>query len=60
MPRILYAMASDGLLFRCLSVVNDRFKTPIAATFTTGTLAGKTPPRQGWSHCHYRYHYVKN
>ncbi len=41
MPRVIYAMASDGLIFRFLSRVNDRFKTPLIATITAGVMAGK-------------------
>ncbi|XP_066952359.1 high affinity cationic amino acid transporter 1-like [Macrobrachium rosenbergii] len=40
LPRIIYAMANDGIIFRFLSRVNKRFKTPILATFLTGLLAG--------------------
>ncbi|KAB7508087.1 Cationic amino acid transporter 2 [Armadillidium nasatum] len=40
MPRIVYAMADDGLIFRPLSKVNKRFKTPVIATVCTGLLAG--------------------
>ncbi|CAL4079719.1 unnamed protein product [Meganyctiphanes norvegica] len=40
MPRIIYAMADDGLLFRFLARVNKRFQTPIIATVFTGLFAG--------------------
>lgn len=40
MPRIIYAMADDGLLFRILARVNKRFQTPINATILTGIFAG--------------------
>ncbi|XP_014668356.1 PREDICTED: cationic amino acid transporter 2-like [Priapulus caudatus] len=40
MPRVIYAMASDGLLFRFLAHINERFKTPIIATVVSGLLAG--------------------
>ena len=41
MPRVIYAMASDGLIFHFLSYVNERFKTPLTATITAGIMAGK-------------------
>ena len=40
MPRIVYAMASDGLIFRFLSYIMPTFKTPVLAALTTGLLAG--------------------
>ncbi|KAJ9588241.1 hypothetical protein L9F63_018405, partial [Diploptera punctata] len=40
LPRILYAMANDGLLFRSLAKINARTKTPILATLISGFLAG--------------------
>lgn len=40
LPRILYAMANDGLLFRCLARINPRTKTPVLATLLSGLLAG--------------------
>lgn len=41
LPRVVYAMASDGLIFRKLSSVHDRTKTPMFATIISGILAGK-------------------
>ncbi|KAL3862746.1 hypothetical protein ACJMK2_008698 [Sinanodonta woodiana] len=40
LPRVLYAIASDGLIFRFLSKVNDRLKTPFIATVLSGIFAG--------------------
>nr|AKN21446.1 slc7a-2 [Schmidtea mediterranea] len=39
LPRIIYAMSSDGLLFAFLSKINKRFKTPLVATAAAGLLA---------------------
>ncbi|NWW52206.1 CTR3 protein, partial [Pedionomus torquatus] len=39
MPRVIYAMAEDGLLFKVLSTINSRTKTPLLATVTSGFLA---------------------
>ncbi|XP_070258637.1 cationic amino acid transporter 3 [Myotis yumanensis] len=39
MPRVILAMAEDGLLFRALAQVHPRTHTPIAATVVSGTLA---------------------
>lgn len=41
MPRVIYAMAEDGLLFRFLSMVHTRTKTPLMATVMSGIVAGK-------------------
>eukprot|EP00064_Thunnus_orientalis_P007278 superscaffoldBa00000796_g7298 len=39
MPRVIYAMAEDGLLFRVLSRMNPRTKTPLLATIASGIVA---------------------
>ncbi|XP_051474311.1 high affinity cationic amino acid transporter 1 isoform X3 [Apus apus] len=39
MPRIIYAMAEDGLLFKFLANINEKRKTPIIATLTSGAVA---------------------
>lgn len=39
LPRILYAMATDGLIFQFLGNVHERLKTPILATLISGLLA---------------------
>ncbi|KAL4707983.1 hypothetical protein ACJJTC_010599 [Scirpophaga incertulas] len=40
LPRIIYAMAADGLLFRCLGAVSQRFRTPLLGTALAGLLTG--------------------
>lgn len=39
LPRILYAMASDGLIYRSLANVHPRFQTPVLATIVSGLIA---------------------
>jgi len=39
MPRIIYAMATDGLLFKFLAKVSEKSKTPVIATFISGGIA---------------------
>ncbi|XP_051541920.1 high affinity cationic amino acid transporter 1-like isoform X1 [Myxocyprinus asiaticus] len=39
MPRLLWAMATDGLLFKYMAKINERRKTPIQATITSGFVA---------------------
>ncbi|XP_055325977.1 cationic amino acid transporter 3-like [Sitodiplosis mosellana] len=39
LPRILYAMSSDGLLYGIFKRVNTRTKTPLNATLLAGALA---------------------
>ncbi|KAL4221320.1 High affinity cationic amino acid transporter 1 [Mactra antiquata] len=40
LPRVIYAIASDGLIFRFLASVSERFKTPLIATLISGLFAG--------------------
>ncbi|XP_048250128.1 cationic amino acid transporter 3-like isoform X1 [Haliotis rufescens] len=40
LPRILYAMGNDGLLFRFLGKVIPRFQTPVVGTMISGVFAG--------------------
>jgi len=40
MPRIIYAMADDGLLFKFFASVHPKTKTPLIATFVSGAFAG--------------------
>lgn len=39
LPRILYAMSSDGLLYQFFKTVNARTKTPLNATLISGVIA---------------------
>ncbi|GBP33885.1 Cationic amino acid transporter 2 [Eumeta japonica] len=39
LPRVLYAMGSDGVLFRPLAAINMRTKTPLLATILSGLLS---------------------
>ena len=40
LPRIVYAMAEDGLLFQCFSKINHRTLAPTVATVVSGVTAG--------------------
>lgn len=40
LPRVLYAMASDGLLFGALKQINKRTQTPLLATIVAGVMTG--------------------
>jgi solute carrier family 7 (cationic amino acid transporter), member 2 len=40
LPRIIYAMASDGLLYSVMGKVNKRFSTPLYGTFISGVATG--------------------
>ncbi|XP_026797574.3 high affinity cationic amino acid transporter 1 isoform X1 [Pangasianodon hypophthalmus] len=38
-PRVLWAMADDGLIFKYMAEINPKTKTPLRATLTSGFLA---------------------
>ncbi|KAL6264698.1 hypothetical protein P5V15_004798 [Pogonomyrmex californicus] len=40
LPRIIYAMASDGLVFKWMGNISSRFQTPIMGTLSAGLLTG--------------------
>ncbi|CAL1545275.1 unnamed protein product [Lymnaea stagnalis] len=40
LPRILYAMAGDGVIFKIMGKVSPRFKTPVIGTAISGLFAG--------------------
>ncbi|KAJ8895292.1 hypothetical protein PR048_000617 [Dryococelus australis] len=40
LPRVIYAMANDGLIFRFLGKVHPRFQTPLLGTLLAGLLTG--------------------
>ncbi|GAB0188502.1 cationic amino acid transporter 2 [Grus japonensis] len=39
MPRVIYAMAKDGLLFKCLAQISSKTRTPLVATLLSGAVA---------------------
>lgn len=45
MPRVIWAMADDGLLFKFMATISPRTKTPLTATLTSGMGAGETLTR---------------
>ncbi|GFS18003.1 cationic amino acid transporter 2-like [Elysia marginata] len=40
LPRILYAMGTDGVIFRFLGAIHPRFHTPVLGTALSGIFAG--------------------
>ncbi|XP_072745256.1 cationic amino acid transporter 2-like isoform X1 [Anoplolepis gracilipes] len=40
LPRVIYAMASDGLIFKWMGKVSSRFQTPFMGTLSAGLLTG--------------------
>ena len=46
MPRIVYTMACDGLLFQPFSAVLPKLKTPWVASLVTGIIGGKNRLRR--------------
>lgn len=42
LPRIIYAIAADGLLFEVFSRIHPRFQTPFWGTLIAGILTGSS------------------
>lgn len=42
MPRVIYAMAEDGVLFKVLARINPKTKTPLIATMASSVVAGES------------------
>ena len=40
LPRVIYAMASDGLLFEWMGKIHPRFHTPFLGTMVAGFFTG--------------------
>lgn len=40
LPRVIYAMSSDGLMFEIIGRVHPRFQTPVLGTLIAGCLTG--------------------
>ena len=40
LPRVIYAMANDGVIFKFLSNIHPKFQTPFTATIVSGVLTG--------------------
>ncbi|KAF5273767.1 hypothetical protein FQA39_LY00882 [Lamprigera yunnana] len=40
LPRVIYAMSSDGLMFEIIGRIHPRFQTPVLGTLVAGSLTG--------------------
>lgn len=40
LPRVIYAMAKDGVIFKKLAKIHDRTQTPLVATLLSGLFSG--------------------
>ena len=41
LPRVLYAIAADGLIFRFIAWIHPRLQTPVIATILGGIISGR-------------------
>jgi amino acid transporter len=42
LPRVLYAMANDGIIFKFLAIIHPRTMTPVLGTIISGLLTGQS------------------
>lgn len=45
LPRVIYAMANDGLIFKFLGEVHPKYKTPLVGTLLAGVITGMSENR---------------
>ena len=50
LPRVIYAMARDGLLFSFLAHVSER-KSPVSSTMAAGVMSGETEEEEEGEGC---------
>lgn len=41
LPRVIYSIASDGLIYKSLAKIQPKFKTPAVATVVCGLIIGE-------------------
>lgn len=51
MPRVIYAMAKDGVLFKVLAQINPKTMTPLIATMSSGIVAGERERHDQCANC---------
>lgn len=49
LPRVLYAMASDGVVFKFLAKIHPKTQTPVIGTVISGLLTGKEDRRMNFN-----------
>jgi cationic amino acid transporter 3 len=48
LPRVLYAIAADGLIFRFIAWIHPRLQTPLVATIIGGIASGIYEKKDLW------------
>jgi amino acid transporter len=61
LPRVLYAIAADGLIFRCIAWIHPRLQTPVIATILGGFMSGiKTKEKKNFYLNNFFFFYSNN